>query len=132
MMDYEADRMANLVLSDETLLSERQVILEERRMRTDNNPGAQLGEAVSAALFQNSHYGIPVIGWAHEMAGLTLADAMGWYERYYTPNNAIVIIAGDVDPQDVEKFAEATVDSSGGQSCRSGALLSSRAALRAP
>jgi zinc protease len=108
MMDYEADRMENLVLTDETLLPERQVILEERRMRTDNNPGAQLGEAVSATLFQNSHYGIPVIGWAHEMAGLTLADAMGWYERYYTPNNAIVIIAGDVEPGDVKTFAEET------------------------
>jgi zinc protease len=104
-MDYEADRMANLVLSDATLLPERQVILEERRMRTDNNPGAQLGEAVGATLFQNSHYGIPVIGWEHEMAGLTVADAMGWYNRYYTPNNAVVIIAGDVDPNEVKIFA---------------------------
>lgn len=108
MMDYEADRMANLVLTNETLLPERQVILEERRSRIENDPGAQLGEAVSAALFRNSHYGIPVIGWAHEMAGLTLDDAMAWYTRYYTPNNAIVIVAGDVDPAEVRQFAEAT------------------------
>ena len=108
MMEYEADRMANLVLTNQTLLPERQVILEERRSRTDNDPGAQLGEAVSAALFRNSHYGIPVIGWAHEMAGLTLDDAMAWYNRYYTPNNAIVIIAGDVDLKDVRTFAAET------------------------
>ncbi len=108
MMEYEADRMANLVLSDETLLPERQVILEERRSRIDNDPDAQLGEAVGAALFRNSHYGIPVIGWAHEMARLTLADAMAWYKRYYMPNNAIVIVAGDVDPGEVRTFAEET------------------------
>lgn len=108
MMEYEADRMANLVLTNATLLPERQVILEERRSRTDNDPGAQLGEAVSAALFRNSHYGVPVIGWAHEMAGLTLDDAMGWYNRYYAPNNAILIVAGDVALNDVRTFAEET------------------------
>jgi len=108
MMEYEADRMANLVLSNETLLPERQVILEERRSRIENDPGAQLGEAVGDALFRNSHYGIPVIGWAHEMAGLTLDDAMAWYVRYYTPNNAVVIVAGDVDPAEVRRFADET------------------------
>jgi zinc protease len=105
MMEYEADRMQNLVIDDATLLPERQVILEERRMRTDNDPGSQLAEAVGAALFQNSHYGIPVIGWAHEMAGLTSADARAWYDRYYTPNNAIVIIAGDVTEAEVKELA---------------------------
>jgi len=108
MMEYEADRMAHLVLSNETLLPERQVILEERRSRIENDPGAQLGEAVNAALFRNSHYGIPVIGWAHEMAGLTLDDAMAWYTKFYTPNNALVIVAGDVEPAEVREFAEAT------------------------
>lgn len=77
-------------------------------MRTDNDPGSQLAEAVGAALFQNSHYGIPVIGWAHEMAGLTREDAIAWYDRYYTPNNAIVIVAGDVTEDEVRKLAEDT------------------------
>jgi zinc protease len=108
MMEYEADRMANLVISDATLLPERQVILEERRTRTDNDPGAQLAEAVGAALFQNSHYGIPIIGWAHEMAGLATQDARAWYDRYYTPNNAIVIVAGDVTEAEVRALALTT------------------------
>ena len=77
-------------------------------MRTDNDPSAQLGEAVSAALFQNSHYGIPTIGWAHEMAKLDRDDAIAFYDRYYTPNNAIVVVAGDVTEDEVRKLAEAT------------------------
>jgi zinc protease len=108
MMSYEADRMQNLILDDKAVIPERQVILEERRMRTDNDPGAQLAEAVGAALFQNSHYGIPVIGWAHEMAALTREDAIAWYDRYYTPNNAILIVAGDVTEDEVRKLAEDT------------------------
>jgi zinc protease len=108
MMSYEADRMENLILDDKAVTPERQVILEERRMRTDNDPGSQLAEAVGAALFQNSHYGIPVIGWAHEMAALTKDDAIAWYNRYYTPNNAIVIVAGDVTADEVRKLAEGT------------------------
>jgi zinc protease len=106
MMSYEADRMENLILDDKAVTPERQVILEERRMRTDNDPGSQLAEAVGAALFQNSHYGIPVIGWAHEMAALTKDDAIAWYDRYYTPNNAILIVAGDVTTDEVKKLAE--------------------------
>ena len=108
MMAYEADRMANLVLTDEAVLPERQVILEERRSRTDNDPGAQLGEAVSAALYENSHYGIPVIGWEHEMAQLDRADAVAFYNRYYTPNNAVLVVAGDVTADEVKSLAEAT------------------------
>jgi zinc protease len=108
MMSYEADRMENLILDDKAVTPERQVILEERRMRTDNDPGSQLAEAVGAALFQNSHYGIPVIGWAHEMAALTREDAIAWYDRYYTPNNAILIVAGDVTEDEVRKLAEDT------------------------
>ena len=108
MMEYEADRMQNLVLDDAAVLPERDVILEERRSRVDNDPGSQLGEAVAAALFQNSHYGIPTIGWAHEMAGLTREDAIAWYDRYYTPNNAVVVVAGDVTEEEVRKLAEAT------------------------
>ncbi len=108
MMAYEADRMANLRITDAALLPERQVILEERRMRIDNNPGARLGEAMDAALYENSHYGIPTIGWAHEMATLDRADALAVYDRYYTPNNAIVVVAGDVTEAEVRQLAEAT------------------------
>jgi zinc protease len=108
MMEFEADRMANLVLTDEAVLPERDVILEERRSRIDNDPGSQLGEAVGAALYQNSRYGIPTIGWEHEMAKLTREDAIAWYDRYYTPNNAILIVAGDVTEAEVRQLAEAT------------------------
>jgi zinc protease len=108
MMEFEADRMANLLLNDAVVATEREVILEERRSRIDGEPGAQLGEAVRAALYQNSRYGIPTIGWAHEMAELDLADAISWYDRYYTPNNAIVIVAGDVTDKEVRQLAEAT------------------------
>jgi zinc protease len=108
VMEYEADRMVNVDISEEAVKTEREVILEERRMRTDNDPGAQLGEAMGAALFQNSHYGIPIIGWAHEMETLDRADALAFYDRYYTPNNAIVIVAGDVTEDEVRKLAEAT------------------------
>jgi zinc protease len=108
MMAFEADRMANLVLNDEVVATERDVILEERRMRTDNEPGAQLSEAVRAALYQNSRYGIPTIGWASEMAALDLSDALSWYDRYYTPNNAILIVAGDVTEDEVRALAADT------------------------
>jgi zinc protease len=108
VMEYEADRMVNVDISEEAVRTEREVILEERRMRTDNDPGAQLGEAAAAALFQNSHTGIPVIGWAHEMAKLSRADALSFYNRYYTPNNAIVIVAGDVTEAEVKALAEQT------------------------
>ena len=108
LMEYEADRMANLVLTDAALLPERQVILEERRMRVDNDPATQLSEAVNAVLYQNSHYGIPTIGWAHEMATLDRDDAVAQYGRYYAPNNAILIVAGDVTEAEVRTLAEAT------------------------
>jgi zinc protease len=108
MMEFEADRMANLVIDDAAIATEREVIIEERRSRTDNEPGAQLGEAINAALFQNSRYGIPVIGWAHEMAALDRADALAFYERYYTPNNAVLVVAGDVTEAEVRRLAEAT------------------------
>ena len=108
VMEYEADRMVNVDISEEAVRTEREVILEERRMRTDNDPGAQLGEAANAALYQNSHSGIPIIGWADEMAKLSRADALAFYDRYYTPNNAIVIVAGDVTEAEVRALAEKT------------------------
>lgn len=108
MMEFEADRMANLQLTEEAVLPERDVILEERRSRVDNDPSSQLNEMVGAALFQNSRYGIPTIGWQHEMETLDRDDAIAFYKRYYTPNNAIVIVAGDVTEDEVRTLAEET------------------------
>jgi len=108
VMAFEADRMANLVIDESAIATEREVIMEERRSRIDNEPGARLSEAVLAALYQNSHYGIPIIGWAHEMATLDRADAESFYDRYYTPNNAVLVVAGDVTPEEVRRLAEET------------------------
>jgi zinc protease len=108
MMRFEADRMANLVLTDEQVLPERQVILEERRQRVDNDPGSQLGEMMRASLFLHHPYGTPIIGWENEMRGLTTADALAFYEKWYTPNNAIVVISGDVTAEEVRPMAERT------------------------
>ncbi len=85
---------------------ERDVILEERRSRVDNEPGAQLGEMTAAALYMNHPYGIPIIGWEHEMRGLTTEDAIAFYRRWYAPNNAILVVAGDVTPEEVRALAE--------------------------
>ena len=98
-MDYEADRMKNLVLVDEVVAPERDVVLEERRMRVDSDPGEILDEAMQAAVYSSHPYGKPVIGWQHEIESLDRQDAFAYYERFYTPENAILIVAGDVDPQ---------------------------------
>jgi zinc protease len=106
MMELEADRMRNLRLTEEDVVTERQVILEERGQRTDTSPGALLSEQMRAAQFLNHPYGTPIIGWRHEMEQLDRADALAHYERYYAPNNAILIVAGDVKPDDVRAMAE--------------------------
>ena len=98
-MAYEADRMKNLVLTDEVVAPERNVVLEERRMRTDSDPSEILDEAMGAAVYSTHPYGKPVIGWEHEIESLDRGDAFNYYERFYTPENAILIVAGDVDPQ---------------------------------
>ncbi len=108
VMDMEADRMANLRLTKDEVATERQVIIEERRSRIDNNPTALLDEQMSAALYLAHPYGIPVIGWEHEMAKLSREDAMHFYKRYYAPNNAILVVAGDVTPEEVKELAEKT------------------------
>jgi zinc protease len=108
MMAFEADRMANLVIDEAGLRSEREVVMEERRSRVDNSPGARLGEAIDAALYQNSRYGVPSIGWAHEIAALERDDALALYARSYVPNNAFVIVAGDVAEDEVRALAEET------------------------
>ncbi len=108
MMAYEADRMRNLLLTDDVIGPERDVILEERRMRIENSPDALLDEEVDAALYQNHPYRVPVIGWMHEMEQLNRIDATSFYDRYYAPNNAILVVAGDVEPGEVRALAEKT------------------------
>lgn len=108
MMSFEADRMRNLVLTDAVIAPERDVILEERRSRIENNPGALLNEEVDATLYQNQPYRIPVIGWMQEIEQLNRVDATDFYNRYYAPNNAILVVAGDVEPEAVKAMAEKT------------------------
>ncbi|MCX7630083.1 MAG: insulinase family protein [Geminicoccaceae bacterium] len=106
VMSLEADRMANLDLSDEHVYPERDVILEERKQRIDNEPQALLGEAVQAAQFLHHPYRLPIIGWLHEIASYTREDAVDFYERWYAPNNAILIVVGDVDADTLRPLAE--------------------------
>jgi zinc protease len=108
VMGMEADRMVNLRLDENEVVTERAVILEERRSRIENSPGAILDEQMSAALYQNHPYGIPVIGWMHEMAKLSRADALDFYKQHYAPNNAVLVVAGDVDEATVRTLAEQT------------------------
>ncbi len=106
VMRIEADRMANLTLSDAEVNPERDVIIEERRQVVDQRPGSRLREQTMATLFLNHPYGRPVIGWEHEMQGLTRQDALDWYGRWYAPNNAMLIVAGDVLLDEVRALAE--------------------------
>ena len=106
MMEFEADRMTGLILKDENVLPERDVVLEEFNMRVANNPDARLTEQIMAALYLNHPYGRPVIGWRQEIEKLDREDALAFYKRFYAPNNAILVIAGDVDANDVRPMVE--------------------------
>ncbi|MCL4768694.1 MAG: insulinase family protein [Hyphomicrobiaceae bacterium] len=106
LMLMEADRMVNLRLTEAEVLTERDVILEERRSRVENNPQAVLDEQMNAVLYYSHTYGIPVIGWEHEIARLSREDALGFYKRHYAPNNAILVVSGDVTPEEVKRLAE--------------------------
>jgi zinc protease len=106
VMKLEADRMQNLQLTDAVVLPERDVILEERHMRIDNEPAAQLEEQVRATLFQHHPYRIPTIGWEHEMRQLTTEDAIDWYRTWYAPNNAILVVSGDIEAAQLRPLAE--------------------------
>ena len=106
VMRLESDRMTNLVLTDALVLPERQVVLEERRSRIENDPASLLNEETQAALYRNHPYGIPVIGWKHEIEKLTTEDALAFYRRFYGPNNAILVVAGDVTVGEVRPLAE--------------------------
>lgn len=106
MMEMEADRMNDLRLTPEDIETERQVILEERSQRTDSDPGAIAREQMRAAQFLNHRYGQPVIGWRHEMEALDMEDVLATYDLWYSPNNAVLVVAGDVEPDEVIAMAE--------------------------
>jgi zinc protease len=106
-MEMEADRMVNLRLTEDDLATVRQALIEERRSRADN-PVVRLNEQMNAALYHSHPYGLPSIGWENEMSKLTREDVLGLHQRYYVPNNAILVIAGDVTPDEVKRLAEET------------------------
>jgi len=106
MMQMESDRMVNLRLTEEDIATELNVIIEERNQRVENNPAALFREQKSALQYLNHPYGDPIIGWQHEMSNLGMEDALDFYKTYYAPNNAILIVAGDVQPDEVRTLAE--------------------------
>ena len=106
MMRMEADRMRNIRFTEENVATERRVIIEERNQRTENNPRSLFSEQMNAAQYLNHRYGVPIIGWMHEMESLDKEDALGFYNTYYYPNNAILVVSGDVDPDEVKRLAE--------------------------
>jgi len=108
LMEFEADRMTGLVLTDKVVKPELKVVLEEQNMRVANNPSARLSEQLEAALYLNHPYGKPVIGWRHEIEKLNREEALAFYRQFYTPNNVIVVVAGDVTAEEVKKLAIAT------------------------
>ncbi len=108
MMQWEADRMENLVLNDDIIAPEKQVVLEERRMRVDSDPASRLRETMNAITYVNHPYGSPVIGWESEIKALNTKAVISFYDRFYTPNNAILVVAGDVTPDEVHKLAQET------------------------
>jgi len=106
VMELEADRMTNLVITPKEVEPERQVVLEERRSRTDNNPGAILGEHINASLFLNHPYRNPIIGWEHDIKALNIERILAFYKRFYRPNNAILVVAGDMAGEKLKPLAE--------------------------
>ena len=104
--EMEADRMRNLHLLDAELVKELQVVTEERRMRTDDKPRAKLIEHFKAMAYSNSPYKNPIIGWPADIASYTVKDLQKWYEYWYAPNNATLVVVGDVQPEQVFKLAE--------------------------
>jgi zinc protease len=108
LMDFESDRMTGLVLTEDVVRPELAVVLEEQNMRIANNPGARLEIQMDGALYLNQPYHHPVIGWRNEIEALTRDDALDFYRRFYTPNNAVLVVAGDVTAEEVKALAEAT------------------------
>ena len=106
VMRLEADRMANLQFSDDEFLKEIQVVMEERRLRTDDNPNSLLRELMMATAFTSSPYRHPIIGWMNDLQNMKPNDARQWYLDWYAPNNAIVVVVGDVKPLEVKALVE--------------------------
>lgn len=105
-LELEADRMQNLVLQPEAVAQEIRVVMEERRQRTDDNPNALAGERFMTLAFLTSPSRVPTIGWMRDLEGLTLENLKRWYETWYAPNNATLVVAGDVDPAQVKAQVE--------------------------
>lgn len=106
VMALEADRMANLVFDPAEFAQEIKVVMEERRMRTDDQPAARMDEALNAAAFVANPYHHPVVGWMDDLQHMTVSDAKAWHDRWYAPNNATMVVAGDVDPAAVRALAQ--------------------------
>jgi zinc protease len=105
-LELEADRMVNLTFAGDEFPKELKVVMEERRSRTDDNARSQLHEQLMATVYLSHPYRSPVIGWMSDLQNMQLADARGWYEKWYAPNNATLVVAGDVDPEEVFQLAE--------------------------
>ena len=105
-LELEADRMVNLAFAEEEFTKELKVVMEERRSRTDDNPHSQLHEQMMATVYITHPYRFPVVGWMNDLQNMQLADARGWYEKWYAPNNATLVVAGDVEPEQVFSLAE--------------------------
>ncbi|MGA1562528.1 MAG: M16 family metallopeptidase, partial [Gammaproteobacteria bacterium] len=105
-LELEADRMRNLVLDEAEFLKEREVVAEERRMRTDDKPTSLTYERFLATAYVTSGYHHPVIGWMDDIQNWTIDDLRDWYQRFYAPNNALLVVVGDVKADDVFALAE--------------------------
>ncbi len=105
-MELESDRMHNLQLTETEFSKEIKVVMEERRLRTDDQPHSLLFEKMMAVAYQSHPYKRPVIGWMNDLENMTVKDAQIWYDRWYAPNNAILVIVGDVDPNQVKQLAQ--------------------------
>src|SRR5262249_53706401 len=108
MMALEADRITGLVVTYHVVRPELNVRLAEQNIRVANNPAARLGEQMDRALYLNHPYGRPVIGWRPEIEQLNREDALAFYRRFYSPNNAVIVVAGDITAEEVKADAEAT------------------------
>ena len=106
MMKMEADRMTNLTLTKENVEIEKRVILEERFQRIESDPSSKLDESMRSILFPNHYYGRPIIGWRHEIEGLSYEDVLSFYKENYKPNNAILVLSGDVDLEKAKKLSK--------------------------
>ncbi|MGV3652576.1 MAG: M16 family metallopeptidase, partial [Noviherbaspirillum sp.] len=106
VMALEADRMANLVLSKEEFTQEVRVVMEERRLRTDDQPIPKLYEVLNATAYMAHPYHHPIVGWMDDLVHMTVEDARDWYQSWYAPNNAVMVVAGDVDAKQVRDLAQ--------------------------